>query len=110
MPTRNCGQAGSENVTKTIDGGDPIYLDSPITLCGRADKDPERAFTGRLTALTIFDDALSPAQVPPIATIGYCCTINVSAQTEILVLPCKALCRATYFAKRYVVVRFDGLD
>jgi hypothetical protein len=58
---------GDDGANKTIDGGDPIYLDSNITLCGRGDKTGSRAFTGRLTSLYIFDDALSPAQVAPYA-------------------------------------------
>lgn len=75
---------GSDNVTKTIDGGDPIYLNSPITLCGRVDADPERAFSGRLTALTIFDDALSPNQVASLYAQGIGGLTNVSKSRELI--------------------------
>ncbi len=51
-------------------------------LCGRADVDPERAFTGRLTALTIFDNALSPAQVVSLHGQGVGGLTNVSESCE----------------------------
>lgn len=47
---------------KLVSGGDPMFLDSPITLCGRVDLEPSRFFSGRLAELTIFDTDLSGKQ------------------------------------------------
>ncbi len=46
-----------------VTGGAPAWLDGPITLCGRVDQDPERAFTGALSNLMLFDVALTSVQV-----------------------------------------------
>lgn len=55
--------AGSDNVKKLVSGGDPMFLNSPITLCGRVDLNADRFFSGRLAELSIFDDALNKQQV-----------------------------------------------
>jgi hypothetical protein len=53
--------AGSDNVKKLVSGGDPMFLSSPITLCGRVDLNADRFF--RLAELSIFDEALNKQQV-----------------------------------------------
>ena len=40
-----------------------MFLNSPITLCGRVDLDADRFFSGRLAELSIFDNALTKQQV-----------------------------------------------
>ena len=46
-----------------MDGGGPMRLDGPITLCGRVDGDPSRRFTGALSQLALFDQTLSEEEV-----------------------------------------------
>ncbi|KAL6748684.1 hypothetical protein V8C86DRAFT_3146463, partial [Haematococcus lacustris] len=58
LPLANVLAAGSE-----VDGGDPIQLTGPISLCGRADGDPNRGFPGWLSQLMVFDIALTPDDV-----------------------------------------------
>jgi hypothetical protein len=55
--------AGSDGVKKLVSGGDPMFLNSPITLCGRVDLNADRFFDGRLAELSIFDNALTRPQV-----------------------------------------------
>ena len=64
---------------KSVDGGDPIYLDSPITLCGRADLNTTRFFSGSLAELSIFDNALTGQQVAYLHGQGINGLKNVSA-------------------------------
>ncbi|KAF5839091.1 hypothetical protein DUNSADRAFT_1636 [Dunaliella salina] len=45
------------------DGGDPIFLDGPLSLCNRADGDAGRSFDGYISQLTIVDAALEPKDV-----------------------------------------------
>jgi len=71
--------AGSDGVRKAVDGGDPIYLDSPITLCGRMDLNATRFFSGRLAELSVFDAALTPTQVAYLHAQGIAGMRNVSA-------------------------------
>lgn len=46
-----------------ITGGLPAQLTGPLTLCSRTDLDPQRAFTGALSNLALFDVSLMPNQV-----------------------------------------------
>jgi hypothetical protein len=46
-----------------VDGGGPLRLDGPITLCGRVDGDPGRRFTGAMSQLVLFDQALAATEV-----------------------------------------------
>lgn len=50
----------------TADGGDPIFLNGTLTLCGRADLNSQRFYSGRLAHLRIFDFALNETQVQAI--------------------------------------------
>ncbi len=43
--------------------GGPALLTGPVTLCARSDLDPDRFFSGRLSNIMLFDEALSPSQV-----------------------------------------------
>jgi len=46
-----------------VDGGDPMQLTGSIILCSRSDDPSERHFDGDLAYLSLWDQALSPAQV-----------------------------------------------
>jgi len=46
-----------------VDGGEPVMLDGHIFLCGRNDMNPQRHFKGMLTHLSLFDTALTPAEI-----------------------------------------------
>eukprot|EP00216_Chloropicon_sp_CCMP2111_P006625 CAMPEP_0198234118 /NCGR_PEP_ID=MMETSP1446-20131203/211_1 /TAXON_ID=1461542 ORGANISM="Unidentified sp, Strain CCMP2111" /NCGR_SAMPLE_ID=MMETSP1446 /ASSEMBLY_ACC=CAM_ASM_001112 /LENGTH=1741 /DNA_ID=CAMNT_0043914847 /DNA_START=161 /DNA_END=5386 /DNA_ORIENTATION=- len=50
------------------DGGNPLMLDGPIHLCGRADRDIQRHFGGKLAHLSLWDDALTPEQIAQMFT------------------------------------------
>ncbi|KAF8057891.1 PRY3 [Scenedesmus sp. PABB004] len=41
-----------------VTSGDPARLDGPLTLCGRADRDPASYFSGQLAQLQVFDSGL----------------------------------------------------
>ncbi|GLC41484.1 hypothetical protein PLESTM_001201000 [Pleodorina starrii] len=58
---RSTTNANDTNVQVT--GGGPSLLSGPIVLCGRADGDPDRHFSGSVAALSLFDSALQPGQV-----------------------------------------------
>jgi len=45
------------------DGGDPIFLDGPLSLCNRADGDANRSFYGYISQLAVIDAALEPEDV-----------------------------------------------
>lgn len=44
-------------------GGSPAQLTGPVTLCGRADLDPDRFFSGSLAGLMAWARPLGPDQV-----------------------------------------------
>ena len=46
-----------------MDGGLPIFLDGNITLCARADLSATRFFSGRVAELSLYNSALTSAQV-----------------------------------------------
>lgn len=43
--------AGSDNMTKDVDGGRPMELDMPIQLCSNADNDASHHFDGTIAYL-----------------------------------------------------------
>jgi hypothetical protein len=45
------------------DGGDALFMTEPLTLCGRSDADPSRAFNGSLAHLMVFDVALTARDI-----------------------------------------------
>jgi hypothetical protein len=58
------GYKSTVNDTFVVDGGMPLKLDSGnIYLCGRADGDPDRHYSGSIAHLQIFDETLKPSQV-----------------------------------------------
>lgn len=58
--------AGSDGVTRNIDGGQAMNIDGKIVLCGRSDRDMARGYSGKLAELAIWDQSLSPAQAADI--------------------------------------------
>ncbi|KAG1665487.1 hypothetical protein FOA52_007619 [Chlamydomonas sp. UWO 241] len=58
LPPTNNPELAPEALFPT-DGGEPIMLTGPISVCGRADLDPSRTFAGRVSQLMIFDEALT---------------------------------------------------
>lgn len=54
-----------------IDGGDPIYINKAIHLCGRSDKNKKRHFDGSLSKLSIFDYALNKKQIKMMYDVIY---------------------------------------
>lgn len=44
----------------TVDGGKPLNFGGDMFLCGRADGEPSRHFSGSISHLAIFDAALTP--------------------------------------------------
>ena len=67
--------AGSDGVKKLVSGGDPMFLNSPITLCGRVDLNADRFFDGRLAELSIFDNALTRPQVASAVSDAQQCAV-----------------------------------
>ena len=61
-----------------VDGGGPMFLDGRIYLCGRSDLHKERHFTGKITHLSLFDQALSPENVASL----YVSVMGENALTE----------------------------
>jgi hypothetical protein len=58
------GYKSTGNDTFVVDGGMPLKLDTGnIYLCGRADGDPDRHYSGSIAHLQIFDETLKPSQV-----------------------------------------------
>jgi hypothetical protein len=93
--------AGSDNVRKLVSGGDPMFLDSPITLCGRVDLNAERFFSGRLAELSIFDNSLTKQQV----------TLQTDVCVHLSEVMCQATCLSVYQRPFVgVVCRWHCLD
>lgn len=42
-----------------VPGGDPIYINGSVVLCGRSDLVPDRGFHGKLAQFTVFNDSLT---------------------------------------------------
>ncbi len=55
------GADGMGNVPHN-DGGAPMDLSGPIVLCGRSTNDTVRGYSGRITHLALFDQALTPLE------------------------------------------------
>ncbi|KAK9917704.1 hypothetical protein WJX75_007350 [Coccomyxa subellipsoidea] len=56
--------ATMDNVNLLLDGGRPIFLQNgAIYLCGRADGDPTRSFSGSVSHLSLFATVLTAAQI-----------------------------------------------
>ena len=72
--------AGSDGVKKLVSGGDPMFLNSPITLCGRVDLNADRFFDGQLVELSIFDSALTRPQVDLLSVDIIGCLLNITCQ------------------------------
>lgn len=51
-----------------VDGGDAIQLDGTLSLCGRADGDAERFYTGLLAQLSLWDRALNADEIAALYT------------------------------------------
>lgn len=43
----------------TVPGGDPIYINGSLVLCGRSDLVPDRGFHGKLAQFSVFNDSLT---------------------------------------------------
>lgn len=46
-----------------VSGGDPIYINGSLVLCGRSDNAAERFFNGKIAQFAVFDNALTPQMV-----------------------------------------------
>ena len=78
------GQLPLPGTTNATDGGQPIQLDTAdIFLCSRSDADPERHFSGSITHLGLWSEALTPDQAWLNLAVGslqhgclviYCCS------------------------------------
>src|SRR5690348_16375813 len=55
--------AAPDGTPLEVSGGEPVLLDGKITLCGRADLDSVRFFSGLLAQLSIFNTTLTAADV-----------------------------------------------
>ena len=55
--------ADSANEIGTVDGGDPIFVDGDLVLCGRSDFSSDRFFNGKIAHMAIFDYPLDNATV-----------------------------------------------
>lgn len=60
--------AGSDGISRSVDGGKPLEIDGDIVLCGRSDETAQRGYTGSLAELAIWDTAITAAQVSEIYT------------------------------------------
>ena len=45
------------------DGGDPIYLNNSVYLCGRADGDGDRFFSGSIAQAGFYNEALNASSI-----------------------------------------------
>eukprot|EP00884_Botryococcus_braunii_P015271 jgi/Botrbrau1/2427/Bobra.0395s0049.1 len=61
---------GSNNLQRSVDGGDPMYIDGKINLCARSNMMADRFYDGRIAQLSIFDSSLSPGEVRQIYLAG----------------------------------------
>ncbi|KAK9816723.1 hypothetical protein WJX72_004249 [[Myrmecia] bisecta] len=59
----------TDGVTHPVNGGGPLDLTEPISLCNRFTGGLDRAFNGLMSDLTIFDDALSASDVAALAQV-----------------------------------------
>eukprot|EP01025_Chloroclados_australasicus_P055058 TRINITY_DN6593_c1_g1_i3.p1 TRINITY_DN6593_c1_g1~~TRINITY_DN6593_c1_g1_i3.p1 ORF type:complete len:1003 (+),score=63.74 TRINITY_DN6593_c1_g1_i3:441-3449(+) len=53
-----------------VHGGDPIYLDSDIHLCGTTDNNPDRYFDGLVSQLSLYDQALTALNIQELYLIA----------------------------------------
>lgn len=58
-----CAAAGSDGISRDVDGGKAMSLDGDIVLCGRSDGTAQRGYSGSLAELAIWDTVITSQQV-----------------------------------------------